>query len=62
MFCYIKSRNKNPNEKKKKLKTKIMPPKTDTNSTNQSGPAEWWSKKCNRLRPQVKKRPPNFNQ
>ena len=28
----------------------------------QSGPAEWWSKKCNRLRPQVKKRLPNFNQ
>ena len=27
-----------------------------------TGPAEWWSKKCNRLRSQVKKRPPNFNQ
>ena len=27
-----------------------------------AGPAEWWSKKCNRLTPQVKKRPPNFNQ
>ena len=26
------------------------------------GPAEWWSKKCNHLRPQVKKKPPNFNQ
>ena len=26
------------------------------------GPAELWSKKCNFLRPQVKKRPPNFNQ
>ena len=26
------------------------------------GSAEWWSKKCNRLRPQVKKRPTNFNQ
>ena len=25
-------------------------------------PAELWSKKCNRLRPQVKKRPTNFNQ
>ena len=28
----------------------------------EAGPAEWWSKKCNRLRPKVKKRPPNFNQ
>ena len=27
-----------------------------------AGPAELWSKKCNRLRPQVKKRPLNFNQ
>ena len=24
--------------------------------------AEQWSKKCGRLRPQVKKTPPNFNQ
>ena len=28
----------------------------------QTGPAKWWSKKCNCLRSQVKKRPPNFNQ
>ena len=26
------------------------------------GLAEWVSKRCNRLRPQVKNRPPNFNQ
>ena len=27
-----------------------------------SGLDEWWSKRCGRLRPQVKKRPPNFKQ
>ena len=27
-----------------------------------AGPAEWVSKRCDRLRPQVKNRPPNFNQ
>ena len=28
-----------------------------------AGPAEWWSKRCGRLRPKVKKKkPPNFKQ
>ena len=29
---------------------------------HRAGPVEWWCKKCGRLRPQVKKRPSNFNQ
>ena len=55
----------------KKKKTLIMSlAKTKQNNIihfktkvgQKTGPAEWWSKKRNRLRSQVKKRPPNFNQ
>ena len=50
------------NKKLKREKKYMATNKFSERERKMAGPAEWWSKKCNCLRPQVKKRPPNFNQ